>query len=152
MKKAIWGPCTWKVLHVLTIKIKDTVFEKEKDGLLQLIHSICANLPCPQCSSHAVGLIQKYKLKYVKTKAQLIQLIYKLHNEVNKRTKKKEYKYEDVIPTYTALNTKELLNDFYMKFISMNFGEKMMLYSFRRKLFLQNFKKYFKEHLDCFDE
>ena len=152
MKKAIWGPCTWNVLHVLTIKIKDSVFEKEKNGLVNLIHSICANLPCPQCSSHAVGLIQKYKLKHVKTKSQLIQLMYKLHNEVNKRTKKKEYDFKDLIPTYTAMDTKDLLNDFYYKSISMNFGEKMMLYSFSRKLFLQNFKKYFQTHLHCYEE
>ena len=30
MKKGEWGPIVWKVLHCITLKIKNEVFEKEK--------------------------------------------------------------------------------------------------------------------------
>ena len=33
MKKSEWGPCVWKVLHTLTIKIKDESFESQRKQL-----------------------------------------------------------------------------------------------------------------------
>ena len=39
------------------------------------------------------------------------------------------------------------LNDYYLKNKNMNFGEKMMMYSFRRKQFLIKFKNYIRSHI-----
>ena len=53
MKKEIWGPAIWKILHVFTIKLKDEFFLKEKQTILSFIFGICHDLPCPYCSQHA---------------------------------------------------------------------------------------------------
>ena len=50
MKKNIWGPCIWNTLHILSIKVKESSFEKIKDELIDIINQIISNLPCPICS------------------------------------------------------------------------------------------------------
>ena len=53
MKKSVWGPCIWKTLHILTIKLKDEYVDVQIKELKEIIIHICNNLPCPLCSSHA---------------------------------------------------------------------------------------------------
>ena len=61
MKKEVWGPCIWKTLHVLTVKIKEEYFSTQRQKLIDIIFQICNNLPCPMCASHAQGLLRKYR-------------------------------------------------------------------------------------------
>jgi len=152
MKKEVWGPCIWKTLHVLTVKIKDDCFIEQRKQLIEMITHICSHLPCPNCSTHAQGIIRKMNLKSVQTKDQLIRFLFLMHNEVNKRVKKKLYIYEDVKTHYEKMNTKEVLLEYYNKNMSMNFGEKMMLYSFHRKNFLKKFRHYLQTHIQYFDD
>ena len=106
MKKSEWGPIIWKVLHCITIKIKDEEFPKEREQIIWMITNICSNLPCPQCASHASGIIKKHRLKDVKTKAELIKFVYSMHNVVNKRLKKQTYPFND-IQHYDQFNTQK---------------------------------------------
>lgn len=151
MKKDIWGPCIWKTLHVLTVKIKEEYFQNQRQALLDIIHMICNHLPCPICSSHAKGLLRRHNAKQIRTKEGLIKVIFTIHNEVNKRLKKPPYVYESLISKYSSENTREVLTDYYEKNQKMKFGEKMMLYSFQRKLFLKEFKEYIQKSIDYFD-
>lgn len=151
MKKSIWGPCIWKTIHTLTVKIKDNHFNDQKKGLIEIIFKICANLPCPSCASHASGLLKKYKVKFITTKEQLIKAMCKIHNEVNIRLKKKIFTYENVIPLYSSYNLKDILNDYYNKNIESRFAEKMMLHNFHKNEFLKFFKKYIIENISYFD-
>lgn len=152
MKKDVWGPCIWKTLHVLTVKIKDDCFIEQREKLIEMITHICSHLPCPICSTHAQGMIRRMKLKNVQTKDQLIRFIFLMHNEVNKRLKKKLFIYEDVKAHYESMNTKNILLDYYNKNLNMNYGEKMMLYSFHRKNFLKIFRQYLQQHIQYFDD
>tara|TARA_Y100000992_G_C21230675_1_gene475323 strand:- start:628 stop:1086 length:459 start_codon:yes stop_codon:yes gene_type:complete len=152
MKKEVWGPCIWKTLHVLTIKIKDDSFVEQHTKLIDIIIDICSHLPCPICSTHAQGMMKKMNLKSVNTKEKLIKILFLMHNEVNKRLKKPQYSYENVIPHYEKMNTKDVLLDYYNKNINANYSERMMLYSFHRKIFLNKLRQYLKQHIQYFDD
>ena len=151
MKKAEWGPLIWKVLHCITIKIKDEAFPNERNSLIYIISGICANLPCPQCASHANGIIKKYKLKDVKTKNDIIKFVYFMHNQVNKRLNKQIFLFEN-IQEYNNYNIKQLLNDYYNMCINSKYNEKMMLHSYHRKAFLKIFSDYFKKNISKFNQ
>lgn len=151
MKKSVWGPCVWKTIHSLTVKIKDSHFNDKKKELIDLIFKICSNLPCPMCSEHCRGLLKKYKILHVKTKEELINIMFKIHNDVNIRLKKPLFKYEEVIPLYKSYNLKEILNDYYNKTIESRFAEKMMLYNFHKMEFLKYFKKYVLNNIQYFE-
>ena len=152
MKKSIWGPCVWNTLHVFSVKIKESCFATEKKELFKIIHNICANLPCPQCSSHAVSMLKKYRINNIQTKEQLIKMLFNMHNEVNKRTKKPPYDYDKIVPTYSKYKTQTVLNEYYFKMSNARYGEKMMLYSFKRNRFVDIYKRYCVSHIKCFDE
>jgi hypothetical protein len=151
MKKALWGPLVWKVLHCIAIKIKDDEFSKERSHLIRMITGICSNLPCPQCTSHATSIIKRNRLKDVKSKNELIRFIYLMHNIVNKRLKKKCYSFEDM-HHYNECNTKHVLSEYFTANVNAKFGEKMMLHSFHRKAFLNEFYNYFKKNISKFNQ
>ena len=151
MKKSVWGPQIWILLHCITIKIKEQHFSEQKKNITNMISQICSNVPCPLCASHATGLLRKFNIHHVKTKDQLIRLIFTLHNDVNTKLKKRPFDFVNLLSTYQDHNFKNVLVQYYNTFISVNFGEKMMLYSFRRKLFLKNFHTYFKDNIDLYD-
>lgn len=152
MKKEVWGPITWKALHCLTFKIKDEYFMNQKDELINIIISIMNNLPCPHCTAHAIGLVKKYNLRRINNKQLLIRALFMIHNDVNERLKKTLFKYELIEQTYTFMNFKEILGNFYEISINQKYGEKMMIYNFHRKLFLKNFKNYIQKNIIYFDE
>lgn len=150
MKKAVWGPLTWKVLHCITIKIKDEEFPKERENIIKMITSICSNLPCPHCASHATGMIKKYKLKNVKTKSELIKFVYFMHNSVNKKLKKTNYLFDN-IEHYNQYNTKDVLTEYFNKNANARYGERMMLQSYHKNIFLKHFKDYFRKNIHKFN-
>uniref|UniRef100_A0A6C0L0S3 thiol oxidase n=1 Tax=viral metagenome TaxID=1070528 RepID=A0A6C0L0S3_9ZZZZ len=151
MKKAVWGPIVWKTLHCITLKVKDEEFINEREQIIQIITSICSNLPCPQCSSHSMGIIRRYKLSLVKTKTDLIKFVYMMHNHVNKRLNKKNYTFQD-IEHYNNYNIKTVLSNYYTMNINMKQGEKMMLYSYHRRQFLKLFYNYFNNNISKFNQ
>lgn len=151
MKKNVWGPCVWKTLHIITIKIKDSSFIKLKDEMINIIISIVSNLPCPLCSSHANLLLRKHKIRSIKTKNELIHTMYLIHNEVNKRLKKNLFNKEDLINKYKNMNFKNVLNDYYVMIQKSKYNEKMLLYSFHKSNFLKNFKKFIIKNINNFE-
>ena len=151
MKKAVWGPIIWKTLHCLTYKIKDEHFLTQKSKLIDIIIKICSNLPCPVCSNHAQGMIKKYRLQFIKNKQDLIRILFLMHNEVNKRLKKVEFKFEN-LTIYDSLQLRDVLTEYYNTNINMHLGEKMMLYSFHRKKFLTIFKEYVNQNIQYFSD
>ena len=152
MKKSEWGPIIWNAIHLLCYKIKDTSFTIIKDEFIVMLTKICANLPCPSCSSHAQSLIKRYRLKFVKNKEEVNKIIFNMHNEVNKRTNKPLFKYTDLDKTYKDLNLKEALTKYYSTTLNMNLGERMMLHSFHKKKILNEFKIFINKNLIHFDD
>ena len=147
MSKSVWGPATWAMLHCLVLKIKDdaTII----DELKIIISSICDNLPCPYCTAHAQGIIQKSNFSKMKDILSLRVFVFQLHNKVNEKLKKKQMEYSEHLEKYKNVNLVDVVNTF-VKAYNDNAGTTMMLYSFHKKQVTNQLKMFFKKNASLY--
>lgn len=138
MSPSYWGPSTWIFMHTLAAKIKETSFPVIGPNLILILIQICNNLPCPECSQHAKQFWSKVKTANIKSKSDLINLLFVFHNMVNKRKQLRPFKYEN-LQYYETRNIIETYNTFARNFntrgnmnlINESFHRNMMLSSLR---------------------
>ena len=92
MSKKQWGNACWYLFHTLAEKLKPE-YEKDIPIIIRNILSICKNLPCPVCSSHAKRHIMNIKINNINTKTELKLFLFNFHNNVNKQLGKKDDKF-----------------------------------------------------------
>jgi hypothetical protein len=138
MSPSTWGPPTWLFMHTLVAKLKENSFPIIGPNLILVLIQICNHLPCPECTIHAKDFWSKVKTGNIKTKTDLINLLFVFHNMVNKRKKLMPFRYENlayyhtknVIDTYNAF-TRNFNTKGNMNLISESFHRNMMLNSLR---------------------
>lgn len=133
MSKSKWGPIVWNMIHCLTIKIKPQFFEQEKKNIIFIINNICTNLPCPICSVHASQYIKKNKLHLVKTKEELIAFIFHMHNNVNKRLKRK-LAQRDVLKNYSNVKFLDVCNEFFRIYFMGVRSSRLLIHSMHKEM------------------
>jgi hypothetical protein len=142
MKKSVWGPLYWYTLHCLVIHIQDEYFESERNNIINTINSIITNLPCPTCKQHAMAMFKRRKLNKIMNKDDLINELYLMHEEVNKRLNKKSFTYDEHIALYQRMSPLKI----FKMFIDMNVKDKisinMLTSKFHLKIFCESFRKY----------
>ena len=111
-KKMKWGEPTWFLFHTLAYKVKDEYFQKLRVELMDIIYSICANLPCPMCSGHAVDYLKSNNYYMIRSKQDLINMLFKFHNEVNKKKGFSIFPYEELEAKYSSAVTKNIIFNF----------------------------------------
>ena len=111
MSPSYWGPSTWIFMHTLAAKIKETSFPLIGPNVIHILIQICNNLPCPECSQHAREFWSKVKTVNIKTKTDLINLLFVFHNMVNKRKQSRPFKYEN-LQYYERLRNRQMLETF----------------------------------------
>lgn len=139
--KNIWGPITWKLLHVMADRINVDNYENIQ-GCVNTIVSICDNLPCVLCSDSIRNIISRYKIKLIRIKKDLIDFVFTIHNEVNKKLNKKIYD-KDILIEYSKINFTEVLNVFFRTYNNRTYNRNLLLHSFRKNIMLDNIRKYF---------
>ena len=147
MSKSVWGPATWTMLHCLVLKIKDDATNIEQ--LKKIIASICDNLPCPYCASHARTIIQKSNFSKIQDLLSLRVFVFQLHNKVNERLKKPQMEYSEHLERYKNSNLVDVINTF-IKAYNNNSGTTMMLYSFHKKQTTEQLKNYFRAYASLY--
>jgi len=147
MSKSVWGPATWTMLHCLVLKIKDDA--TNINDLKILITSICDNLPCPYCASHAKSTIQKSNFSKIQDILTLRVFVFQLHNIVNERLKKPKMEYSEHLERYKNVNLIDVINTF-IKAYNNNSGTTMMLYSFHKKQVINQLRAYFKNYASLY--
>jgi len=147
MSKSVWGPATWTMLHCLVLKIKDDATNIEQ--MKTLISSICDNLPCPYCASHARTIIQKSNFSGIQDILSLRVFVFQLHNKVNEKLKKPQMEYSVHLEKYKNLNLIMVINTF-IKAFNNNSGTTMMLYSFHKKQVTEQLRNYFKNYASLY--
>jgi hypothetical protein len=143
MSKSVWGPATWTMLHCLVLKIKDDANNIEQ--LKTMISSICENLPCPYCASHARTIIQKSNFNRIQYILTLRVFVFQFHNKVNEKLKKPQMEYSEHLERYKNSNLVDVINTFIQTY-NNNSGTTMMLYSFHKKQVTQQLRNYFKSY------
>jgi hypothetical protein len=149
MSPSYWGPSTWIFMHTLVAKIKEPSFSIIGPSLIQMLMQICYNLPCPECAQHARQFWSKVKTANIKTKDDLINLLFVFHNMVNKRKQLPQFKYEK-LSYYNTRNIVETYNIF-----SRNFNTKgnmnLINDSFRRNMMISSLRGWLMTNLNHFD-
>lgn len=146
-----WGPYTWYMFHTLAYKIKDEYFDEHKDEFFQILHKIACNLPCPYCSKHATGYFKKFDKRSIQTKNDIIQFLFRFHNDVNERLKKPIFDESQLEDTYKKVNTIQCVNIFVNRFnIATNHGMEFHK-SLASKHVLASYQNWISKHIHIFE-
>ena len=132
-KKILWGSAIWFLLHTLAEKIKQELFSSIRVELLNIIYSICVNLPCPLCSDHAKEYFDKINFNTIQTKLDLKLLLFNFHNLVNKRKNYSLFSREELDEKYSKANTMNIIHNFMYFFQDKNRSPKMIANDLQRK-------------------
>jgi len=111
-KSMLWGEPTWTLFHTLAQKIDENHFSQLSKELFDLIKTICHTLPCPDCAMHASQYVSKVNWSGIRSKRELIALLWDFHNEVNKRKGYAAFPFEKVEETYGGKNMVEVIRVF----------------------------------------
>jgi hypothetical protein len=148
MKPEIWGPPIWLFIHSLVFKLKDEMYVYVGNQLFNMIKRITSYLPCPECSQHAVNFLSGINTDTIKTKNELIRVLYLFHNSVNVRKNKPLYNFSD-LNKYESVNLQQAYNNF--RKVYHNRGNMNLLAeSFQRDLLLKDLKIWLSHHSSKF--
>jgi hypothetical protein len=88
-----WGTPTWIFFHTLAEHINPEFYIHNRDIIKSFINSICNNLPCPECTKHAIQY-NKFNLTNtnIENKEKLKMFFFNFHNTVNVRKNKPLFK------------------------------------------------------------
>ena len=146
MKKQEWGNAVWLLFHTLAEKIKPE-YKEELIILVSHISSICNNLPCPECQSHASMTMNSINKSFIsQSREHLIDFLWKFHNEVNKFTKSSFYPKES-LSIYERSITINVINNFINIMSKVANNQKTMLFGFHRALYMKQFISYIQQNM-----
>jgi hypothetical protein len=149
MTTSVWGPTTWIFFHTLAEKIKENGFSIIGPNLILIIIQICNNLPCPDCAGHAKTFWSKVNVANIKTKSDLINLLFVFHNMVNQRKGIRPFKHCDL----SYYKTKNLV-DTYNKFAA-NFNTRgnmnLLTESFHRTIMMAKLRGWLMKNINFFN-
>ena len=150
MSPSHWGPSTWLFIHTLVAKVKEESFPQIGQILTTNIINISYNLPCPECAQHANEFWKTVNISNIKSKTDLINIIWVFHNRVNFRRKIPQFKYENLI----YYNTKNIINTY--NIFANNFNTKgnmrLLNEAFHRNILLVSIKKWLIENIAHFEK
>jgi len=114
-----WGPPIWKVMHSMSLKAGtcsvDSMRADEIRAWTALIPALGPMLPCEECRGHFATWIAAHPIKpfltvpYSEKGEWIRRWLFDLHNDVNRRTGKPAFSYDQLIPTYRNTNISDTL-------------------------------------------
>jgi hypothetical protein len=151
VKKMKWGEPIWNLFHVLAEKVKEETFSTIREELLNVIYTICSNLPCPDCTNHATIYMNGINYKSIQTKEQLKELLYTFHNSVNIRKGYALFPRDQLSSKYYYMETIPTIYTFMIHFKDKHKSVRMIANDFHRSRTAENLKVWFNKHIQYFD-
>ena len=147
-----WGEPTWTLFHVLAQKIDEKHFSQLSKELFDLIKTICHTLPCPDCAMHASQYVTKVNWSGIRSKRELIAVLWEFHNEVNKRKGYAVFPFENLESAYGGRNTVEVIRVFMYHYEDKNSkGPNSAISSkFHRQRVASRLKVWFNQNIQAF--
>ena len=149
-KKMSWGEPTWNLFHVLAEKVKEEEFASIRVELLDILYTICSNLPCPDCANHASMYLNDIRYKNIQTKEQLKNMLFQFHNTVNKKKDFPQFPREALEDKYSKYDLIPVLQVFMVKFEDKHKSIRMIADDFHRSKIAIRLKKWFNNHISNF--
>jgi hypothetical protein len=150
-KKIKWGAPTWYLFHTLAHKVKDHSFSLIKNDLINNIISICNNLPCPKCATHASEYMSKINPNAIRTKDDFKNMLFKFHNDVNTRTGALPFSYDELDDKYSNAITSNIIQTFFIFFQDKSFNVSAIANTMHRTRIIEMLKKWFFQNIHYFD-
>ena len=149
MEKELWGPPIWYFFHGIAEKINTDKFTEQKNNLFDILNIVCSNLPCPDCSEHAIREINKINIHNITTKDLYKDLLLELHNRVNIRLRASIFTREQLDEKYKTINLKSAMYNFNIAYNSTVYNEKLLQNSFKKNYQNKNLYEKINTVLSC---
>jgi len=150
-KKMKWGEPTWFLFHSLAQKVKEEHFTSVKNELINTIYTICKNLPCPMCATHATQFMNSVNFSTIQTKKDLIDLLWRFHNEVNVKKNVPIFPYDQLAEKYSRANLINIIQLFMFHFKDKHASIRMIADDMFRQKLAVKMQDWFRQNLQYFD-
>lgn len=150
-KSMTWGEPTWFMFHTLAHKVNDNTFSIVRKDLINIIYTICNNLPCPDCAKHATEYMNNINFNTIQTKEQLKNTMFIFHNTVNKNKGFSIFPIDDLDSKYSQANTLNIIRNFMVHFENKHKSLRMISDDMHRARISNNLKDWFNTHIKYFD-
>lgn len=151
-KKMKWGEPTWFILHCLAEKVKEDIFPSIRLELLNVIFTICSNLPCPDCANHASEYLKSINYKMIQTKDQLKNILFSFHNMVNAKKNMPIFPREKLENKYRNMILIPTIYTFMEHFQDKHKSIRMIANDFYRARIAEQMKVWFNTNIQSFDK
>jgi hypothetical protein len=143
-----WGAPTWTLLHTLAEKIGDAEMNNLtfRTDFLNLIFSICTNLPCPSCAEHAKQTLNKLNYRAIRTRRDLKTMLFEFHNAVNARKGYRQFTREELDEKYARGNLPEIIYTFFHFYKDKTRNQRYLATEMFRDRVIQRMQEWFVEN------
>jgi len=145
-----WGQPTWFFFHTLAEKVREDKFGEVRKSLLDLIYSICTNLPCPDCANHAKNYLDKINFNTIQSKEDLKNMLFIFHNTVNQKKGYPIFTREQLDKQYSMAITSNIINNFFSYYLIKNTAPKMIANDLFRRRIIINTKEWLLSNISYF--
>jgi len=145
-----WGKPTWYLLHTLAEKVKDENFPSVRKDLLDIIYSICTNLPCPDCANHARVYLDGINFNIIQTKEDLKLMLFIFHNTVNKKKGYAIFTQEELDSMYASAITINIIQNFMAAYLVKNSAPQMIANDMFRRRIIGNAQDWLTKNMEKF--
>ena len=150
-KKMKWGEPIWYFFHTIAEKVKEDMFPIIRVELLANIYSICANLPCPKCTKHAMEYMSKVNFDSISTKEDLKIFLFNFHNEVNKRKDLPIFQLIELNAKYPTAKTLSIFQNFFTEYSKIDFNINLLSENTNRRILIPKLKRWFNMNINSFN-
>ena len=150
-KSMKWGEPTWFFFHTIAEKVKEEKFDSIRKELLNLVYSICANLPCPDCASHASEYMRGINFNAIKTKQNLKDLFFNFHNAVNEKKGFEKFPYDKLDEKYSKAIFVNIVQNFLIHFQNKHSSIHMIANDLHRNRVVEQIKSWLQENIVHFN-
>jgi hypothetical protein len=151
IKKMKWGEPTWFLFHTLAHKLKPEYTRIIIKSLLQTFYTICINLPCPTCASHAKDYLNAINFDYIQSKEQLINLFFVFHNKINQQKSYPIFTKQQLDEKYETANTINIIHNFIYYYNDTSFNINLISAKVYRNNLIVLLNKWFNENIQYFN-
>lgn len=100
-----WGPNAWGFLHATSYAYPDSPTAVEQESMRRFLVVVGEVLPCRRCREHYASFMLRHfsgrELEVLRGRASLSRFLVDMHNDVNRRTEKPTWSYEQVDAMFT---------------------------------------------------
>ena len=145
--RARWGNPTWTFFHTIAEKIHPQYFDEIRESMLNIIYTICVNLPCPECAMHAKQFLDSINFQSIQTVDDFRTMLWKFHNTVNAQKGIEIFSFDMLHPTYSNAITVNVVMNFLKVFQERYYNTRNVANDFHRKRAVVMLKQWIRDNL-----